>query len=100
MRGSMLAVIAVAIIVGLGVVFAVRTMGLLNPPPPPPPPPVVETRVVVPEPPPPTVLVPVRQLFVGDTVAPTDVRVRPLRPEEFKEFTDNKDKYLPAVVEV
>lgn len=102
MRLSMLAVVAVAVIAGLGVVFTVRTLGLLNPPapvaaapePPPAPPP------APPPPPPPTVLVPVRPLFVGDTISPIDIRVRPIRPEETKEYEDHKADYLPAVPEV
>ncbi len=101
MRASMLAVIAVATVVGLGVVFAVKSMGLLNPPPAPvvqaPPPPVVEP----PAPPPaPVVLVPSRQLFAGDTISPLDVKLRAIRPDEMKEYEARKAEYLPAVPEI
>jgi Flp pilus assembly protein CpaB len=99
----MLAVIAVAAVVGLGVVFTVKTLGLLNPPPasvveaPPPPAPKAEPK---PEPPPPpVVLVPVRHLFAGDAISPNDIRPRPLRPEEMKEYEAHKTEYLPAVPE-
>lgn len=96
MRASILAVVAVALIVGLGMVFVVKQLGLLNPPPPPP-----EPVVTAPPPPPPTmVLAPVRALFEGDTVSPADIRPRPLRPEEAKEYEANKADYLPPVPEV
>src|SRR5438067_5748895 len=102
MRASMLAVIAVAAVVGLGVVFSVKTLGLLAPPPapvveaPPPPPP----PPPAPQPHPPTVLVPSRHLFTGDTISPNDIRVRQLRPEEAKEYDTHKAEFLPAVPEV
>jgi hypothetical protein len=58
MRGSLLAVIAVAVVLGLGVVALVRAMGWLTPPPPA----VVQPVVTAaPEPPRPQVVVPVIQ---------------------------------------
>ena len=96
MRASMLAVIAVAAVVGLGVVFTVKTLGLLNPPPAP----VVEAPPPPPAPPPPLVLAPVRHLFAGDTINPTDIRPRYLRADEMKEYEKNKAEYLPAVPEI
>ena len=103
MKASMLAVIAVATVVGLGVVFTVKSLGLLNPPPavveaPPPPPPVVHEPP--PPPPPPTVLVPVRQLFSGDTINPQDIKLRPIRADEVKEYEARKAEFLPAVPEI
>ncbi len=101
MRGSLLAVVAIALITGLAVVAAVRYSGLLNPPPvvevsPPPTPP----APAPPPPPPPRVLIPVRLVYVGDTIYPADVRARPIRPEEKEEFEKNKDAYLQPVPEV
>ena len=102
MRLSMLAVIAVAIIVGLGVVFVAKERGWLSQPTPPQPvvttPPVVVPPAVVP--PPPMVLVPLLHLFTGDAINPTHVTVRPLRPEEMKEYEENKAEYLPPVLQV
>src|SRR5262245_1678229 len=101
MRLSMLAVIAVAIIVGLGVVFAAKYYGWLNPPaqpqpvvhptPQPPPP------IIPPPPPPPQVLVPLLHMYVGDAIEPTHILVRELRPEEMKEYEEHKAEYLPPV---
>lgn len=104
MRASMLAVIAVAAVVGLGVVFTVKTLGLLNPPPqpvvevvqPPPPKPVPPPE----PPPPPLVLVSTTHLFSGDTISPASIRPRYLRPEEIKAYEANKAAYLPGVPEI
>jgi Flp pilus assembly protein CpaB len=103
MRLSMLAVIAVAVMIGLGVVFAVKALGLLNPPPPPPPPAQPEPpkpAPVPPPPPPPNVVVPVRVLFSGDNINPSDVTVRPLRPEELKDYERHQAEYLPPAVHI
>jgi len=92
MRGSLLAVVAIAVIAGLGVVFAVRTLGLLTPPSA-----VVEVPYTPPPtPPPPSVLVPSRQLFQGDTITqPGETRVRFLRADEVNDYNAHKDDYLP-----
>lgn len=98
MRGSLLAVVAVAVIAGLGVVAAVRSLGFLTPapvasapqqPPPAPPPPA--------PPPPPLVAVASSHMFAGDTVYQENVTVRPLRPEELKDYEANKADYVGAV---
>src|SRR4051812_17374073 len=100
MRLSMLAVIAVAVLIGLGVVFAVRTMGLLNPPAAPPPPAVFSQPPPPAAPPaPPSVVVPVRHLFAGDTISPADVRVRQVRPEELKDYEAKRGDFVTAVPE-
>lgn len=104
MRLSMLAVIAVAILVGLGVVFAAKQYGWLNQPAEPKtivttPAPVVPPPVVV-VPPQPVVLVPLLSLFKEDAIHPTHVTVRALRPEEQKDYDDNKADYLPPVPQV
>ena len=104
MRASLLAVIAIAIIAGLVVVFAVKTLGLLDAPPAPAPAPVVQQPP--PQPPPPEapppvrVLVPTRNLFAGDAITGENVGIRTLRPEELKEYEANKDDYLQGSREV
>lgn len=102
MRLSLLAVIAVAVMIGLGVVFAVKALGLLTPPPPLPPPPEQPKPEPPPPapPPPPSVVVPLRPLFAGDNINPQDVAVRPLRPEEIKSYEQNKVEYLPPAVHI
>ena len=98
MRGSMLAVLAIAVLAGLGTVAGVRYLGLLNPPPPPeppPPPPVVEAPPP-PPPPVPRILVSGRNVFPGEVLEPEYLQVRPLRPEEMADYEKNKAEYLPA----
>lgn len=94
MRASLLAVIAIALIAGLGVVFAVKALGLLNPPPPPPPPP-AEKEKPPPEPPRPYVLIPARNLFAGDALTGANVVLRQLRADEMEDYNKNKADYLP-----
>jgi Flp pilus assembly protein CpaB len=98
MRGSILAVLAIAILAGLGTVAGVRYLGLLNPPPvpepPPPPPPVVEAPP--PPPPVPQILVSARNVYPGEVLEPEYLQVRPLRPEEKSDYEKNKADYLPA----
>jgi Flp pilus assembly protein CpaB len=98
MRGSLLAVVAVAVIAGLGVVAAVRSLGFLTPavagPTQPPPP--APTPPPAP-PPPPQVVVAKLHMFAGDTVDPENVVVRPLRPEELKDYEANKADYVGSV---
>jgi Flp pilus assembly protein CpaB len=97
MRGSLLAVVAVAVVAGLGVVGAVRALGLLNPP-------VVAEKPVPPAPPAPppvpTVTVAGRHLFKGDTIDPRDLVVRPVRPGEEKDFAANRAEFLGDAKEV
>lgn len=84
MRVSVLFVLTVAILAGLGVAVFIRQSGLLNPPAP------IRAEPL----PAPTVLVAARVFFEGDVFYPTDVVVRPLRPNELKEYEANKDQYL------
>ena len=91
MRFSLLAVIAIAIVIGLAVVFLVKALGLLAPAR-------VESPVVTPAPPPViSVLVPTRNLFVTDTLNPGDVTVRPLRPSEVDDYKAHTSDYLNPV---
>ena len=101
MRASLLAVVAIAIIAGLGVVFAVKSLGLLDQPRP------IEQVVVVkevpppppPVPPAPRILAPTRNLFAGDPMTGYSLGIRSLRPEEVKDYEANKDDYLPGSLE-
>lgn len=95
MRGTLLAVVAVAVIAGLGVVALARQTGWLNPaaaPTQPPPP----TVVVAPPPPPPVpVVVTLRQhLYAGDAVDKDALTVRELRADEVKDYEANKADYI------
>ncbi|QDU24296.1 Flp pilus assembly protein CpaB [Urbifossiella limnaea] len=94
MRGSLLAVVAIAVVLGLGVVALVRTMGWLSPPAAVAPPPAPAPVVVVP-PPPPQVVVYNLHLTPGDSLDGQYVSVRPLRADELKEYDANKADYLP-----
>src|SRR6185437_44141 len=89
MRASLLAVIAIALIAGLAVVFAVKALGLLNPPPPPPPP-VVEKEKPPPPPPRPFVLIPAGNIFAGDAITGVNVVLRQLRADEMEDYNKNK----------
>jgi Flp pilus assembly protein CpaB len=96
MRASLLAVIAIAIVAGLAVVFAVKSLGLLEQPKPP------EQVVVVKDPPPPAppasppivVLAPVRHIFKGDAISGENVAARILREDEREDYEKNKADYM------
>jgi Flp pilus assembly protein CpaB len=97
MRASLLAVIAIAIIAGLGVVFAVKALGLLEPPRAPEPvvvvqqpPPVVVARPVMPR-----VIAPTRNIFAGDAMMGDNLSIRFLREDELKDYEANKADYMP-----
>ncbi len=97
MRASFLLVLTLAVIVGLLVAVGIRYSGLLNPPAPVP---VVQAPEPRPEPKPapppvPRVLATLRNVFEGDSIEYTDVRSRPLKDEEKKDYEANKDDYLP-----
>ncbi len=98
MRASFLLVLVVAVVVGLLVAMGVRYFGLLNPPPAPQP--LVDKPEPKPEPKPapppvPRVLATLRNVFAGDTIEYTDIRSRPLKDEEKKDYEANKAEYLP-----
>ncbi len=98
MRGSLLAVVAIAVVLGLAVVAVVRYAGWLNPPVASSPPPQRVVETVVPPPPPPRVVTYGLQLSAGDTVDGRFLAVRDLRPDEMKEYDANKDAYMPPSV--
>lgn len=98
MRASFLLVLTLAVLVGLMVAVGVRYSGLLNPPA------VAQPVVPAPEPKPepkpapppaPRVLAMVRNVFAGDTIEFTDVRARPIKEDEKKDYEANKADYLP-----
>ncbi len=97
MRGSLLAVVAVAVVLGLGVVALVRAAGWLDRPAAPPPPP--QPVVVAPPPPPvqPLVLVARRPMYSGDMVDAESLALRALRADEAKDYDANKADYLVSV---
>jgi Flp pilus assembly protein CpaB len=102
MRASVLLVLGLALIVGLGVAVAVKSLGLLTPPvtvatqPPPPPAP----QPVVAQPPRPQLLVATKNLFVGDTIRPGDVRLRTIRAEELEEYEKTKGAdFVPPILD-
>lgn len=101
MRASFFLVLAVALLVGLGVAVAVKSLGLLTPhvveappqtlaPAPPAPPPPA---------PRPLVLAAARNLYASDTIRPGDVLLRTARPEEVAELEKNKPEYVQPVLE-
>ena len=98
MRASFLLVLALALLVGLGVAFAVKAFGLLTPP-------VVQPVViaqkveVVPPVPAVSILVAARNLYEGETVRPGDVRVRIAKPEEADAIRANKDVFPAPTAE-
>ena len=93
MRGSLLAVVAIAVIAGLGAVVVARNMGwigaqpvALAPPPPTPPQPVFPDVVVL-----------TRNLFTADAINPPDVRKRPMTANEFVDYQKDFKSYLTDV---
>jgi Flp pilus assembly protein CpaB len=96
MRASLLLVVAIAVIAGLGVVVAVKSLGLLDKPR------VVEKEPEKPAPPvpapppPPRVLVGQRPLFMDDCITSflDTLTIREVRPDELKEYNAHKEEYL------
>jgi Flp pilus assembly protein CpaB len=90
MRASTLFALTLAILTGLGVAIAGKRLGLFKGPPPPEPP-AKKAEVMA--------LVAARNLFAGDMIDMTGVRVRALRLDEMEHYEKNKDDYMPAVVQ-
>jgi Flp pilus assembly protein CpaB len=86
MRASTLFAITLALLVGLGTAAVARMSGWL-------------TRRSEPPPKKPEiqVLVTARNVFAGDVIEQTWVRVRPLKPEEAVQFEKTPESFLPAV---
>ena len=70
MRASTVFALVITILIALGVVIGIRASGILQPP--------VEEE----EPAPPLILVAATNLFEGQSLEPTDVRLRPARTQE------------------
>lgn len=84
MKASTLFTLAIALMVGLGLVVVAKLTGLLN------------TPVKTAPPPPPSVVVAARNLFAGDALRLPDVKVRPLKPDEEAAFRKDPSAYLPV----
>ncbi|MGE0528971.1 MAG: Flp pilus assembly protein CpaB [Bdellovibrionales bacterium] len=85
MRESTLFVLTLAILVGLGVAVSAKVAGLFDKPPEAAKKPEIQ------------VLVAAQNLFAGDTISTTGVKVRTLKEDEVAAYLKNKSKYLPAV---
>lgn len=85
MRASTLFALTAAVLVGLGVAVAAKVGGLFSRP---------TEAARRPET---QVLVAGRNLFAGDTIDATGVRVRALKEGEAEAYSKNKDHYLPPV---
>jgi len=85
MRASTLFALTAAVLIGLGVAVAAKVGGLFNRP------------VEVARRPETQVLVAGRNLFAGDTIDASGVRVRALKETEVDAYAKNKDQYLPPV---
>jgi pilus assembly protein CpaB len=81
--------LTIAILIGLGVAVTARVSGLFNGQPAPPAP---KKQAEI------QVLVAAKNLFSGMLIDGTGVRVRTLKPEEMEHYQNNKDQYLPPVV--
>src|SRR5436190_18865095 len=89
MRASTLFALTVAVLVGLGVAIAARMSGYFNPPQKPPEPVAKKQEVMV--------LTAGRNMFAGDLIDASTVRVRAMRPEELEHYKQYKDAYLPPI---
>src|SRR5262245_46736926 len=85
MRASTLFGLTIAILIGLAVVFGVKSAGLFDKTPP---------KVVDPERP--KSLVAVTNLYEGHATMASDVMVRQVEPGEMDLYHKNKHKYMPA----
>lgn len=89
MRASTLFALTVAIILGLLIATIARFAGYFGTPAAPPP--VVAKKQEI------QILVAGKNLFAGDTIDASAVRVRVLRAEEMDDYVKAKDQYLPPV---
>jgi Flp pilus assembly protein CpaB len=88
MRASTLFALTVAVLIGLGVAIAAKLGGYFSTPPP------VEPPAKRPDI---MILAAAHNLFAGDLIDVSGVRVRALKPEEFAHYDKNRDQYLPAL---
>lgn len=88
MRASTLFGLTIAILIGMAVVFGVKSAGLFS-----------RTTVAPPAPDRPRVLVPRSTMFEGLTYQASDVMVRVVDDSELDQYMKNKHKYMPALPE-
>src|SRR5262245_5201397 len=89
MRASTLFGLTIAILIGMAVVFGVKSAGLFNTKPPEK---IVEER--------PKILVAKTNLFQDMTVTrPDEIMVRAVEPSEMDNYLKNKHKYMPPLPE-
>ncbi|MEI7685413.1 MAG: RcpC/CpaB family pilus assembly protein [Planctomycetota bacterium] len=84
MRASTLFGLTIAILIGMAVVFGVKSAGLFSAKIPP-----VNPQL-------PSILVAQSNLFEGHALSANDVMVRPIDPSEREHYENNKRKYMPA----
>jgi pilus assembly protein CpaB len=87
LKASTLFSLTVALLLGLAVAVTAKFLGIFERPPAPPPPEKVEVQALVAS----------HNLFENFVLQPSDVRTRPLRPDELAHYEEHKDEYLPAV---
>jgi Flp pilus assembly protein CpaB len=92
MRASTLFALTVAVLVGLGVAVAARLSGYFSTPEKKQQDPVIKKPEIL-------VLVAGRNLFANDLIDSANVRVRPLRADELEYYQQNKDNFLPPVLQ-
>ncbi len=86
MRASTLFVATLALLIGLGIAVAAKYTNLFSRP-------VAEALPEI------QVVVTARNVFAGDLIDTSWVRVRALRPEEREHYLAHREQYLPPVVE-
>lgn len=86
MRASTLFGLTIAILIGMAVVFGVKSAGFFD-------------RKQTPAPPPdrPRILVAAKNLYEGIHASPADVTVRAVEDHEMDQYIKNKHKYMPVV---
>ena len=88
MRASTLFAVTIAILLGLAAAITVKVTGYFANRTEAPPARLPEVNV----------LVAARNIFKGDLIDAPWVRLRPLRADELKDYEQNRDKYVPAVM--
>jgi Flp pilus assembly protein CpaB len=86
MRASTLFALTAAVLIGLGVAVAAKMAGYFGKPP-------AEQAVKTPD----QVLVAAKNIFSGDMINQTDVRLRALKPGEVTTYRNYPERYLPPV---
>jgi Flp pilus assembly protein CpaB len=89
MKATYLFAITISVFLGLAVVAAAKYTGVFEP----------RAHAEEKKEEPIQILVARQNLFEGVTLTASQVRVRPIRPEEMAHYLANKDKYLPPLTE-